>query len=175
MKISLKNKLNVFLLVALFITSIAFAFYRYSIGDDAVIYWEYLSEILLIAFLYFYHQLIQRLFDFEHKSIQENLRIFIKLLAGLYFFIIVIKLILGPAYSPATTPQSPETISTVIYSGITTILAIGFFVPMLLIIKKLIFYKRKKKHNNFNSIIVYFRDDRYYILYNYTIAIKYKF
>lgn len=144
MKESLKNKLSVVLLFTLFIASVAFAFYRYFAGENAIIYWEYLAEALVIAFLFFYYQLIQRLFDFEHKSIQENLRIFIKLLAALYFFIIIIKLILGPAYSPATIPQSPETISTVIYSGIATILAIGFFVPMLLIIKKLIFYKRKK-------------------------------
>ena len=144
MKESLKNKLFVIFLGILFIASLSIAFYRYSAGENVIIYWEHASEIFLIAFLFFYYRLIQRLFDFEHKSIQDNLRIFIKLLAALYFIIIVIKLILGPAYSPATIPQSPETISTVIYSGIATILAIGFFVPMLLILKKLIFYKRKK-------------------------------
>lgn len=144
MRDSLKNKLIIIFLSLLFIGSLALAFYRYFAGESAIIYWEYISEFLLIAFLYFYHSLIQKLFDFEHKSIQENLRIFIKLLAVLYFFVIVLKLILGPAYSPATTPQSPETISTVIYSSISTIMAIGFFIPMLLIIKKLIFYKRRK-------------------------------
>ncbi len=90
MKESLKNKLSVVLLFTLFIASVAFAFYRYFAGENAIIYWEYLAEALVIAFLFFYYQLIQRLFDFEHKSIQENLRIFIKLLAALYFFIIII-------------------------------------------------------------------------------------
>ncbi len=144
MKDSIKNKLTIVLLAILFIASVSFAFYRYFVGENAIIYWEYVSEILLVVSLFFYYRLIQRIFDFEHKTIQENLQIFIKLLGSLYLLVILFKLILSPAWSRATTPLSPETISTVIYDGLTTILAIGFFIPMLIIIKKLIFYKRKK-------------------------------
>ena len=110
MKESLKNKLMIFVLALFFAASLSFSFYRYSSGEDAIVYWEYLSEILLVASIFIYYRLIQRLFDFEHKSIQEVLRIFIKLLGGLYFLIILFNLILSPAWSPATTPQSPETI-----------------------------------------------------------------
>ena len=144
MKDSLKNKFSIILLAILFFASLSHAFYKYFEGVSAVIYWEYISDILLVASLVIYYRLIQRLFDFEHKSIQENLKIFIKLLASLYFVIIFLKLILDPAWSEATTPQSPDTISTVIFAGLATIIAIGFFVPMLMIINKLIFYKRKK-------------------------------
>ena len=144
MKDSLKNKLTIFLLVILYTASISIAFYRYFAGENAVKYWEYLSEIFLVGSLFVYYRLIQRLFDFEHKTIQENLQIFTKLLAAIYLIVIVSKLIFSPAWSDATLPHSPDTISTVIYDGLTTFLAIVFFIPMLLIIKKLIFYKRKK-------------------------------
>jgi len=144
MKDSIKNKLTVILLAILFIASISISFFKYFAGEDAVIYWKYISEILLVTSLFFYYRLIQRLFDFEHKSIQENLQIFTKLLAALYLLIIILKLILSPAWSDATLPHSPDTISTVIFDGLTSFLAIAFFIPMLLIIKKLIFYKRKK-------------------------------
>jgi serine phosphatase RsbU (regulator of sigma subunit) len=144
MKKSLKNKLMIVALFLFFAASLAFAFHRYSAGEDAIRYWAYLSEILLVASIFFYYRFIQKIFDIEHKTIQEVLRIFIKLLGGLYLLIILLNLILSPAWSPATTPQSPETIATVIYNGLTAAIAIGFFVPMLMIINKLIFYKRKK-------------------------------
>ena len=144
MKDSLKNKLSIILLAILFIASLSHAFYKYFEGDSAIVYYSYVSDILLVASLIIYYRLIQRLIDFEHKTIQENLKIFIKLLASLYLVIIFLKLILDPAWSDATTPKSPDTISTVIFASIATSLAIGFFVPMLMIINKLIFYKRKK-------------------------------
>lgn len=144
MKDSIKNKITIVFLIIFFIGSTSIAFYRFFTAEDAYLIWEYVSEILLITSLFFYYNLIRRIFDFEHKTIQENLKIFLKLLAALYFIIIILKIILGPAWSPATTPQSPETISTVIYSGLLTMMAIAFFIPMLLIINKLIFYKRKK-------------------------------
>lgn len=152
---SLKIKLIVFALIVLFIGSFAQSIYKYY-NEDSVLYWEYASEVLLILFLIVYTRFIQLKYNFEQNSIHENLRIFVKLLAFLYLLIIVFKLVLNPAYSPATVPQSPESVTSVIYSSILALFSIGFFVPMLLIIRKLIFYKRKKSTTIIIPILLFF-------------------
>ncbi len=154
-KESLKIKLIIFALIIVFIGSFSQSIYKY-FNEDSITYWEYASELFLLIFLVLYTRFIQIKYNFEQNSIHDNLRVFVKLLAFLYFFIIIFKLVLNPAYSPATVPQSPESITSVIYSGILVLFSIGFFVPMLLIIRKLIFYKRKKSTTIFIPILLFF-------------------
>jgi len=152
---SLKIKLIIITLIILIIASKSYAFYSF-FTDATFIYWEYLSELILLLFVILYAHLISIKFNFEKKTIHENLTIFVKLLAFLYLFVIIFKIVLNPAYSPATVPQSPETISSVIYSGLLTFFGIITFIPMLFILKKLIFYKRKKSTALIITILMIF-------------------
>jgi sigma-B regulation protein RsbU (phosphoserine phosphatase) len=104
-----------------------------------------ISEFSMLIFAIIYYYFIQKEFHFHTKSIQESVKSFILLLGALYFSVIITKLILNPSYSPVSFPQLPETLSSVIYSNIITLLAICCMTPMLILLKNFIYYKRKKR------------------------------
>jgi sigma-B regulation protein RsbU (phosphoserine phosphatase) len=104
-----------------------------------------ISEFSMLIFAIIFYYLIQKEFHFHTKSIRESIKSFILLLGALYFSVIITKLILNPSYSPVSFPQLPETLSSVIYSNIITLLAICCMTPMLILLKNFIYYKRKKR------------------------------
>lgn len=107
--------------------------------------WDYINESLtvLIAFLFFGYIKDKALVS--QTKISLNLKNFIKLLTGLYLWVIVLKYLTSPSYSNASFPPYPDSISSLIHSNLMTFGTIFFFVPMLLIINNLIYYKQKKR------------------------------
>ncbi len=142
-KIVLSDKIIIPLILLAMATSFAYDVFRFYSNIDILLL-AYASEILMILLIVGYYVLLRRRLYFQDKSVQENLATFTKLLVGLYALVIIIKSLLDPSYSPATFPQSPETLGSVIYSNIISLVAVFFMTPILMILKNLIYYRRKK-------------------------------
>jgi serine phosphatase RsbU (regulator of sigma subunit) len=97
---------------------------------------------MMILFAILYYKFLLSEFDFQNKSIQENLRIFVYLLGILYLSVIIIKILLNPSFSPESFPRLPQTLGSVIYANVVSLFAILFMTPLVIVFKNLIYYKR---------------------------------
>lgn len=144
MKISVNSlKLIIPVLILLFALPLVYDLFKYY-SEVNIASLDYLSEAMMILFGLLYYRLLINEYNFQEKSIQENLRLFVYLLGLLYISVIVCKLVLNPSFSPATFPQLPETLSSVIYANIISLVAILLMTPILIIIRNLIHYKRTR-------------------------------
>jgi sigma-B regulation protein RsbU (phosphoserine phosphatase) len=105
-----------------------------------IVLFNYISELLTIAFAAIYYFILKEKVNYHKKSVQENLRSFIQLLGLFYLSLIISKIMLKPNFSQGM----PQTVSTVLYSNLVAILGFAFLTPKFLIINMLIFYKRTK-------------------------------
>jgi len=145
MKLSFNSlKIVIPVLILLFVLPLVYDLFKfYSEVNIPVL--DYVSEMMMILLGLLYYRLLINEYNFQEKSIQENLRIFVYLLGLLYISVIVCKLVLNPSFSPATFPQLPETLSSVIYANIISLVAILLMTPILVILRNLIYYKRTRR------------------------------
>ena len=136
-KFDVSAKIIIPILFFLFLITLAYDLFKYYSEINIQIV-DYLAEILMIIFLYLYYKLLTTEFNFQNKTIQENVKLFVYLLGTLYLFVIITKIILNPAFSPGSFPPLPDTLSSVIHSNINSLLGIIFITPLLLILKNLI-------------------------------------
>jgi serine phosphatase RsbU (regulator of sigma subunit) len=100
---------------------------------------------MMIALGLLYYRLLTSEFNFQDKTIQENLRIFVYLLGLLYILIIICQLLFSHNFSPAAFPPLPENLGSVIYANIISLIAIALMTPILIILKNLIYYRRTQR------------------------------
>jgi sigma-B regulation protein RsbU (phosphoserine phosphatase) len=145
MKISLNSlKIVIPFMLFLFLLPLGYDLFKFY-SDVNIPSLDYISEVLMIGLGLLCYRLIINEYNFQDKTIQENLRIFVYLLGLLYILVIVCKLLLNPSFSPASFPQLPETFSSVIYANIISLVAIVLMTPILIILKNLIYYKRTQR------------------------------
>ena len=118
--------------------------------------WNYINETLNLSAVFFYLLFLRTKPFFSETDVKKNLKLFIKLLAILYVVLFLSRLLINPSFSSATFPQSPETIRSVIYSNIATILTLLTFTPMIIVIKNLINYRRKKRTRLYFNLTIIF-------------------
>jgi serine phosphatase RsbU (regulator of sigma subunit) len=143
-KIQISRKTMVPLLAVLFILTFGYDLYRFYI-DIYILPVDYTAEGLNLLFGILYYYFLIRSFNLHDRSIQENLKIFIYLLGILYLFVIIAKLFLDPSYSSADMPPLPETLTSVIYANLVSVMAILLMTPILIVLKNLIYYKRTRR------------------------------
>ncbi len=105
---------------------------------------QYVSEFFMLLFIFLYYRILSVDINFNGKSIQETLKLFVYLLGVLYLFVIIARILLNPSFEPGGFPNLPETFSSVIYSNLVSLLAILFITPILLLIKNLIYYRHRR-------------------------------
>jgi len=145
MKVSLNSlKIVIPIMSLLFILSLGYDLFKFY-SDINLPTLDYIPEVFMIGLGLLYYRYLVNEYNFQDKTIQENLRIFVYLLGLLYISVIVCKLLLNPSFSPASFPQLPETFGSVIYANIVSLVAILLMTPILLILKNLIYYKRTRR------------------------------
>jgi phosphoserine phosphatase RsbU/P len=148
MKISLNSlKLIIPVSIILVVLPGIYDLYKFYSESDLPLL-NYLNELMMIGLGLLYYRYLINEYNFQDRSIQENLRIFVYLLGLLYISVILCKLLLNPSFSPATFPQLPETFGSVIYANLISLVAILLMTPILIILKNLIYYKRSR-HTTF--------------------------
>ncbi|HHJ51708.1 MAG TPA: GAF domain-containing protein, partial [Caldithrix abyssi] len=83
----------------------------------------------------------------KENDVTANLKNFAVLLVALYVFSFLFKQIFDPSFSITTFPQTPDSISSLIYSNLISLAGIILLVPMTLTVRNLIKFKRKKRTN----------------------------
>lgn len=144
---------QILLLLIVFLSIITFAFDLLEFYSSIEIQtWNYMHEALSLfnVFLYFFY-LRSKPF-FREKNVTKNLKSFLFLLAILYVVVIIARYVFPPVFSQSTFPQSPETLSALIYANIASLVAVFLMVPMLISIKNLITYKHKPRTNLYSII-----------------------
>ena len=142
------SKITFFLLILLFALPLIYDIFKY-FNDMNIPTLDYSSELVIVLFAFLYYKMLILKVDLQNKSIQENLKLFVYLLGALYLVVILTKLILNPSFSPASFPNLPQSLSSVIYANIISVSAILFLTPILLILKNLIYYKRTTRTSFF--------------------------
>jgi serine phosphatase RsbU (regulator of sigma subunit) len=107
--------------------------------------WNYIKELFSLTIIFCYYLYLKTKHIFSEADVQKNLKNFIKLLIFLYLFVFISKQLLSPEFSPATFPQKPQTLLSLLYANLASLAAVLFLIPMLIIIKNLIYYKHKKR------------------------------
>jgi sigma-B regulation protein RsbU (phosphoserine phosphatase) len=138
-KIIFSRNFNIPVLFLLFLIPLLYDIFTFY-SKVYIVLFNYISELLTIVFAVIYYFIIKQKGNYNKKSVQDNLRTFIKLLGMFYLSLILAKIVFRPGFSDG----NPETLATVVYSNVIAILAFTFLTPKLLIINTLIFYKRTK-------------------------------
>jgi serine phosphatase RsbU (regulator of sigma subunit) len=105
--------------------------------------WDYINEGLTLLVILFYYGYIRSKQAVSQTSITPNLKLFVKLLSGLYLWVMIFKYLTSPSYSTSTFPPNPDSFLSLVFSNTVSIGTIAFLTPMLIIIKNLIYYKQK--------------------------------
>jgi len=129
------------ILAVLFVLSFAYDIFMYY-SEINITPLHYTSEAMMILFAILYYRLLSVEFDFQNKTIQENLRIFVYLLGILYLAVIICKILLNPSFSPESFPRLAQSLGSVIYANIISLIAIIFMTPLIIVFKNLVYYKR---------------------------------
>jgi len=144
MKKKISTKIIVPVLGLLFVLPFIYDLYQFYSDVDIIIV-DYIAEGFSVIFGMLYYLLLSNKVNFQDKSIQENLKIFVYLLGIMYLCVIVSQLLLNPSYSPADTPPLPETLGSVIYANLVSVIGILLMIPIFIVIKNLIYYKRTRR------------------------------
>jgi len=144
MKKKISAKIIIPILGLLFVLPFIYDLYRFY-SDVDIITFDYIAEGFSVIFGLLYYLLLSRKVNFQDKSIQDNLKIFVYLLGIMYLSVIISQLLLNPSYSSADTPPLPETLGSVIYANIVSVIGILLMVPIFIVIKNLIYYKRTRR------------------------------
>jgi sigma-B regulation protein RsbU (phosphoserine phosphatase) len=138
-RLLLSRNFNIPILFLLFLFPLLYDLFTFYSRVEFVLF-GYISELLTIFFAIIYYFILKEKVKYNKKTVQENLRSFIKLLGLLYLSLIITKIIFEPRFSDGI----PQTVSTVFYSNIAVLLCFAFLVPKYFIVNTLIFYKRTK-------------------------------
>ena len=145
MKISLTPlKIIVPLMIVLIVLPLLYDIFKLN-SDVNIPTLDYLAEIMMIALGLLFYRLITNEYNFQDKTIQENLRIFVYLLGLLYILVIICQLLFSHSFSPASFPPLPENLGSVFYANIISLIAIVLMTPLLIILKNLIYYRRTQR------------------------------
>lgn len=142
-KINFTFKLALPFLILIFAAGLAYDLFKFY-SSVSILYLDYLSELSMVLFGVIYYRLITTQLNIAEKPIRESLKFIVTYVGLLYAIVIILKLILNPTYNPSDFPQPPDSLSSVIYSNLISIVAIIFMVPVMMIIRQLVFYKRKR-------------------------------
>ncbi len=138
------EKIALLLIVVLELLTFSFDVLKFSSSLDFSS-WNYLNELINFVILILFYFYIKDKAFVNHTHIETNLKIFLRLLGGLYIWALVWKQLLSPSYVTAEFPKVPDTMGSVVYSHLITLAAMGFVIPMLLLVRNLIYYKQKKR------------------------------
>ena len=144
----ISTKIMVPLLGLLFVLPLIYDLYQFYSDTDILIV-DYIAEGFSVLFGLLYYLFLSNRVNFQDKSIQENLKIFVYLLGIMYLSVIISQLLLNPSYSLFDTPPLPETLGSVIYANLVSAIGILLMIPIFIVIKNLIYYKRTRRTYNF--------------------------
>jgi serine phosphatase RsbU (regulator of sigma subunit) len=145
MKISLNSpKIVIPLMSLLIVIPLAYDLFKLS-SEVSIPTLDYLAEIMMIGLGLLFYRFIISEYNFQDKTIQDNLRTFVYLLGLLYMLVIVCQLLFSHNFSPASFPPLPENLGSVLYANIISLIAIALMTPILIILKNLIYYRRTQR------------------------------
>ncbi len=147
-KIQVPSKLLLIVSALLGLVTFFFDLLKY---ESSLIFsqWEYINESLTVIILILYYNYIKTKSFVTQTKLTVNLKNFIKLLTGLYLWVLVFQYLTSPSFSSSSFPPLPDSSAGLVYSNIISIGTITLLVPMLLIVKNLIYYKQKSRTSLF--------------------------
>lgn len=142
-KIQVPSKLLLVISVLLGLATFVFDYLKFE-SSLSFTQWQYIHEVLTIAIIIFFYAFVKNSNFLTQTKVSLNLKNFVKLLTGLYLWVLIFKFLLTPSYSSAFPPL-PDTLSSLVFSNLTSFGSILFLVPMILLVKNLIYFKQRSR------------------------------
>ncbi len=149
-KIQVPSKLLLVISVLLGLATFVFDYLKFE-SSLSFTQWQYIHEVLTVVIILFFNAFIVNIPFLTQTKLSIILKNFIKLLTGLYLWVLVFKFMLTPSYSSAFPPL-PDTLSSLFFSNLTAISSILFLVPMILLVKNLIYFKQRSRTKIYTTL-----------------------
>ncbi len=149
-KIQVPSKLLLVISVLLGLATFVFDYLKFE-SSLSFTQWQYIHEVLTVVIILFFNAFVINTPFLTQTKLSIILKNFIKLLTGLYLWVLVFKFLLAPSYSSAFPPL-PDTLSSLFFSNLTSISSILFLVPMILLVKNLIYFKQRSRTKIYTTL-----------------------
>jgi phosphoserine phosphatase RsbU/P len=152
-KIQVPSKLLLSISILLGLATFVFDYLKF---ESALSFtqWQYIHETLTIVIILFFYGYVKETVFLLQTKLSNILKNLIKLLTGLYVWVLIFKFIMSPTYS-AAFPPVPDTFTALLFSNLTSIAAILFLVPLILMVKNLIYFKQRSRTKIYISLALF--------------------